>query len=1067
MASRSDFTRVPPTVSFPAMELDVLDLWDRLDAFAESIRIRPQENEYVFYDGPPFPTGSPHFGTLLASVIKDVVPRYWTMRGHRVERRFGWDTHGLPIEMEVEKQLGISGPKEIAAYGIDRFNEACRELVDANTETWRRVIRRVGRWVDMDNDYKTMDTPFMESVWWVFRQLWDKGLVYRDFKVLPYSWGAATPLSNFEANLEYRDTDDPSITVRLEVVDPHGPLLKGDWLLVWTTTPWTLPGNLAVAVGPDIDYIRVDEGDNHFWMAESRVQAYWKEPPPIGSRAQGSELVGAGYEPPFDYFGEERDRGAFRVLASEHVTTDDGTGLVHMAPAYGEADFLTLQAVGLDALVDPVDAQGRFTDEVPEVVGLNIKDADPILIRMLKERGLLFRNERIRHSYPFCYRTGTPLMYKAIPTWFIRVEQIRDRLVSHNETIHWVPDHVGHRRFGNWLEGARDWAVSRNRYWGSCIPIWECPNGHRICIGSIDELAERSGVQLTDLHKHIVDPVTFPCPECSTTMTRVPEVLDCWFESGSMPYGSLHYPFENRKRFEETYPAQFIAEGLDQTRGWFYTLHVLAVALFDSPSFRNCVVNGMVLASDGRKMSKSLKNYTDPEELLDEQGADALRAFLINSPVLRAEPLRFSNDGVREVVRTALLPLWNTYSFFTTYAEADGVTAADLAAAPAVAARPELDRWILSVLQSLIDDVNRQMEGYYLFNVVPPILGFVDDLTNWYVRRSRRRFWRTRGENDGDKLSAFATLYEVLQSFVTVLAPVLPFITEHIYQDLVARLDPIAPRSVHHRLFPAADENLIDRDLETSMATVRTVVGLAHGLRKQHQLKVRKPLKSLTVITNDQSCQQAIKDHIDLIIDELNVRRVDVVASGKGLVELSAKPDYRKLGPRLGPRMGELAAEIAVLSGGQIELLTTGGGLELAGTTITGADLIIQRTAALGTLVASADQLAVALDTSTDPSLEAEGMAREVVSRIQQLRRDSGLAVSDRIEVQWSTADQRLAEAVEEHADYIKNEVLATSIVRSSGIRPTGNPPLGSPSVGQVAILDLDGAPLELRIDKS
>ncbi|MEX0666746.1 MAG: class I tRNA ligase family protein, partial [Acidimicrobiia bacterium] len=524
-----------------------------------------------------------------------------------------------------------------------------------------------------------------------------------------------------------------------------------------------------MSVGAEIEYVRVAEGDNHYWIAESRIAAYWKEPPPFGARARGSELIGVLYLPPFDYFGEERDRGAFRVLPSEYVTTDDGTGLVHMAPAYGEADYLTLQAAGLDTLIDPIDAQGRFTEAVPDVAGLNIKDADAILIGMLKERGLLYRNDRVRHSYPFCYRTGTPLMYKAIPSWFVRVEQIKDQLVAHNQTIHWVPEHVGQRRFGNWLEGARDWAVSRNRYWGSCIPIWECPNGHQVCLGSIGELAERSGVRLTDLHKHIVDPVTFPCEECGATMTRVPEVLDSWFEAGSMPYGQVHYPFENRERFEDTYPAQFIAEGLDQTRGWFYTLHVLAVALFDGPAFRNCVVNGMVLDADGRKLSKSLGNYTDPEEILEEQGADALRAFLVNSPVLRAEPLRFNNDGVREVVRTVLLPLWNTYSFFTTYAEADGVTAADLAAAPPVESRPELDRWILSVLQGLVDNVNRQMEGYYLFNVVPPILGFVDDLTNWYVRRSRRRFWRTRDEEDRDKLSAFSTLYEVLGTFVTVL----------------------------------------------------------------------------------------------------------------------------------------------------------------------------------------------------------------------------------------------------------------------------------------------------------
>jgi isoleucyl-tRNA synthetase len=1035
MAARSDFVRVPPSVQFPALEKDILKLWESIDAFAESVRIRPADNEYVFYDGPPFPTGSPHAGTLLASVIKDVVPRYWTMRGYRVERRFGWDTHGLPVEMEVEKLLGISGPQEIAEYGIDRFNEACRALVNTNTETWRRVIRRVGRWVDMDNDYKTMDTPFMESVWWVFRQLWDRGLIYRDFKVLPYSWGATTPLSNFEANLDYRDTDDPSVTVRLRVIGDQGPLRTGDDLLIWTTTPWTLPGNLAVAVGPDIDYVAIDEDGHRYWIAAERAGAYWKEPPPKSVQARGSDLVGASYSPPFDHFEAERGRGAFRLLASDAVTTDEGTGLVHMAPAYGEADFLTLQSAGLDVLVDPVDAQGRFTEAVPEVAGRNIKDADPILIGLLKQRGRLHRHERIRHSYPFCYRTGTPLMYKVIPTWFVRVEELKGRLVALNESIHWVPDHVGYRRFGNWLEGARDWAVSRNRYWGSCIPVWECPEGHQVCIGSIEELRERSGVLLDDLHKHLVDPITFPCPECtSATMTRVPEVLDCWFESGSMPYGYLHYPFENRKRFEESFPAQFIAEGLDQTRGWFYTLHVLAVALFGSPAFRNCVVNGLVLAGDGRKMSKSLKNYSDPEELLEELGADALRAFLINSPVLRAEPLRFTNEGAREVVRTVLLPLWNTYSFFTTYAEADGVTAAELVAAPPPAERAELDRWILSVLQSLIGEVNKQMEGYYLFNVVPPILSFVDDLTNWYVRRSRRRFWRTRGEDDADKLSAFATLYEVLSTFVAVLAPVLPFITEHIYQDLVARIHPDAPRSVHHRLFPTADEDLIDPDLERAMATVRAAVTLGHGLRKQNQIKVRRPLRGLTVITHDPAARHAVADHVDLIADELNVKAVGVATSGEGLVELSAKPDFRRLGPRLGPRMKEVAEVIAGLSEDQIELLAGGGGLEVAGTTITGADLMIQRTAAPGTVVASSEDLAVALDIVSDPGLEAEGMAREVVSRIQQMRREAGLAVTDRIRVLWSTQDEALAGAIAAHGRYISREVLATSLERSATI---------------------------------
>jgi isoleucyl-tRNA synthetase len=1057
MASRSDFARVPASVSFPELEREVLDLWDKLDAFQQSVSMRPVDNEYVFYDGPPFPTGSPHFGTLLASVLKDVVPRYWTMKGYRVERRFGWDTHGLPIEMAVEKQLGISGPKEIAEYGIDRFNEACRILVNANTETWRRIIHRVGRWVDMDNDYKTMDTPFMESVWWVFRQLWDKGLVYRDFKVLPYSWGAATPLSNFEANLEYRDTDDPSITVRFPVTEGAGPVQSRDDLLIWTTTPWTLPGNLAVAVGLEMEYVRVAEGDHRYWIAADRVHAYWKEPPKISARARGSELVGVSYKPLFDYFGEERDRGAFRVIPSDFVTTTEGTGLVHMAPAYGETDFVTLAAADINVLVDPIDAQGRFTDDAPDVAGQNIKDADHTLIAWLKEKGLLLRHDRIRHSYPFCYRTGTPLMYKAIPTWFVRVEQIKDRLVELNEMIHWVPDYVGSRRFGNWLEGARDWAVSRNRYWGSCIPIWQCSNGHETCVGSIEELEKLSGVRLTDLHKHFVDPVTFPCPECGEPMTRVPEVLDSWFEAGSMPYGQLHYPFENRKRFDETFPAQFIAEGLDQTRGWFYTLHVLSGALFDSPAFRNCVVNGLVLASDGRKMSKSLGNYPDPEGLLEEIGADALRAFLINSPVLRAEPFRFTNEGVRDVrdvVRTVLLPLWNSYSFFTTYAEADGITLVDLTEAPAPSARPEIDRWILSVTQSLIADVDREMEGYYLFNVVPPVLGFVDDLTNWYVRRSRRRFWRTRGEDDADKLSAFATLYEVLTTFVAVLAPVLPFISENIYQGLVANLDSTAPRSVHHRTFPVPDDALIDHELESSMAIVREAVRLGHGLRKQNQLKVRRPLAGATVITHDERTRQAVTAHVDLIADELNVKDVAVAESGRGVVRLSAKPDFRKLGPRLGSRMKEVAAVVAELSEDQIEHLAAGGGFEFGSTTITGAELVIERAPSPGTAVAASGHLAVALDLKTDPALESEGLAREVVSRIQQMRRETGLMVTDRIRIHWATDDPTLSQAIASYADYIKGEVLASVFDKAADLT-------------DAIAIDLDGAPLMIRLEKA
>ncbi len=843
----------------------MLEHWDRTDAFRRSVDERPAEQEYVFYDGPPFANGSPHYGHLLASVVKDVVPRYWTMRGYRVERRWGWDTHGLPVEMKVQENLGISGPREIEEYGVSRFNAACRALVDDTADEWNFIVRRLGRWVDMDNDYRTLDRDFMESVWWVFSRLWDMGLVYRSVKVLPYSWGATTPLSNFEANLDYREVEDPSITVRLQVTEGRGPAEAGDHLLIWTTTPWTLPANLAVAVGEDIEYARVADDGTHYWVARSRVDTVFDGDAIVVAVAPGSELLGTSYEPPFDYFGEERDRGAFRVLPSADVSTDEGTGLVHMAPAYGEADFFTLQEAGLDVLVDPVDAEGNFTDQVPDVAGVNVKQADARLIELLRQSAKLVHASTIHHSYPFCYRTETPLIYKAIPTWFVEVSALTDRLVDINERIHWVPDYVGEGRFGNWLEGARDWAISRNRYWGSCIPIWECPGGHQVCVGSIDRLEELSGQRPDDLHKDVLDAITFPCPEGDGTMSRVPEVLDCWFESGSMPYGQLHYPFDNKERFEASFPAQFISEGLDQTRGWFYTLHVLAAALFESPSFENCVVSGMILAEDGRKMSKSLRNYPAPESIFAEFGADALRAYLLDSPVLRAEPIRFSNEGVRQVVRTVLLPLWNTFSFFTTYAVADDLTLEELAQAPAPGRRPEMDRWILSVLQSLIQEVNTQMEGYYLYNVVSPTLGFIDDLTNWYVRRSRRRFWAARGENDADKLAAFATLYEVLTTFAKVLAPVLPFITERLHQDLVVRPGGPGANSIHLEPFPRADTALIETDLEKAMAVVRRVVSAGHALRKRHEIRVRQPLAHLTVITHDPVATAAVREHAEII----------------------------------------------------------------------------------------------------------------------------------------------------------------------------------------------------------
>jgi isoleucyl-tRNA synthetase len=1093
----SAFSPVDPNRPFPDAEIEIIARWAEQNTFQRSIDERSEDKPYVFYDGPPFATGLPHYGHLVASTLKDIVPRYWTMRGYRVERRFGWDTHGLPIEMLIEKQLGLSGPTSIKEYGVAKFNEACRAGVLKYTEEWRKVVTRLGRWVDFDNDYKTMDAPFMESLWWVFKQLWDKGLVYRDFRVMPFSWRLSTSLSNFEANMDYRDVQDPAITVTMPVLDHPAlpPTLKDAHLLVWTTTPWTLPSNLAVAVGTDIEYVRAKKAgdDRAFILAKALVEPILGKDAEILAELTGADLVGARYAPLFDYF--QGHPNAFQVIAAGHVTTASGTGLVHMAPDYGEDDFVACKAVDI-RVVESVDDEGNFKPVITDWAGRNIKEADPDIIKALKAKGRLLRHDTIDHPYPFCWRSGTPLIYKAVPAWFVKVEAIRDRMVAHNETIHWVPEAVGGKRFANWLAEARDWNVSRNRFWGTPLPIWECQDcDHRMCLGSIDALQAASDAVVDDLHPHKIDHLEVACEACGGAAKRVPDVFDCWFESGSMPYAQRHHPFENADSFDAQFPAQFIAEGLDQTRGWFYTLLVLSTALYDKAPFKNVIVNGMVLAEDGAKMSKSKQNYPAVDGVFAQYGADALRAYLINSPIVRAEPLKFSERGVKEVVRTVLLPLRNAWSFFNQYANIDGwhpVTSPR----PPVDARSEMDQWILSVLQSLVAEVNTQMEGYYLYKVVPPVLGFIDDLTNWYIRCNRRRFWRSSDATSAkDKASAYATLHEVLVTFSKVLAPVLPFISEAIYQNLVVEPrresrraddevlagqhrrrdeqgeeqrrpegavsehrdfegeDWDAPDSVHLCDYPQADTALIKPKLETAIGMARTVVGLGRVLREQHRIKTRQPLGQILIVHHDENIHEAIAKQLPLICEELNVKYGEVTNDDADLATLTFKANFKRLGRRLGKRMREAAQAIAAFTRVEWEALQKGESITVADEPITAEDVIVTREPKGDVVIATDGPLTVALDVELDDELRQEGLAREVTSKVQRLRKDLDLAITDRIRLTWHTEDAELLAALNAHGGYIAQETLAGPFT----YRPTSAP----------HPVDIDGRTLQVYLEKA
>ena len=1031
------FKPVSNKVAFPQMEENILKVWEANSTFEKSLKRNEGKERYKFYDGPPFATGLPHYGHLLAGTIKDIVPRYQTMRGKYVERRFGWDTHGLPIEALAQDDLGVAGAPEIKALGVDKFNEHCRSKVLRYVSEWRKTVTRMGRWVDFDHDYKTMNPEFMETIWWVFKQLWNQGRVYKSHRIMPYSWKLSTPLSNFEAGSNYKDVQDPTVTVRTPVVafgadrisdlksqisDVGGQISKLQalkdagttiYLLIWTTTPWTLPENLMMCAGAKIDYVAVrdvtDDKKPIYIMAKARLPHIFKkeEQYELVAEFKGTELKGTEYEPIFPYFADKKAEGAFRVLNDDYVTTDDGVGIVHIAPAYGEDDFRVCQEAGMHAIVDPLDQACAFTDQVPEYKGRFCKDCDKDIIKRLKAEGKLVHQATIVHSYPFCDRTDTPLIYRAIDAWYVKVEDLHERLAKNNAKVHWTPAYVGEKRFGNWLEEARDWNISRNRFWGSCIPVWinDADPDDMICVGSIKELEELSGEKVTDLHKHFVDKIVIQ--KDGKTYHRTPEVLDCWFESGSMPYAQQHYMGEGD--FKDYFPADFIAEGLDQTRGWFYTLMVLGTCLFDQSPYKNVIVNGLVLAEDGKKMSKRLKNYPDPTKMLDTYGADAIRLYMIYSPVVKAESLKFSEKGVQQLMRDLLIPWWNAYSFFVTYANVDGFNDAEVV-------YPEsdnvLDKWIVSSMETLINDVTAAMDEYDLQRSVRPFVKFVEDLTNWYIRRSRRRFWKST--NDGDKLNAYRTLRYVLVQLSKVAAPFTPFIAEEIYTNLKGASD---PESVHLCDFPTANAAARDLDLEKRMADVQAAVELGRRLRADNDLKVRQPLACLKLAGGD------VKGLEELIEDELNVKKVEFIADETELCDVTFKANFKTLGKKCGPKMKAVAAAIA----GAKKVP-----FECEGFTITEEDVIVTRTPKDDLVVASQGAIVVGLETALTPELIAEGNVREFVSHVQSMRKEADFEVVQRIAVTVS-CDAEMKAALEAHLDYVRNEILAVSVTIAEG----------------------------------
>jgi isoleucyl-tRNA synthetase len=1028
------YPKVDPQPNFPSVENETLDFWAADGTFQASIDQRDAGtngvNEYVFYDGPPFANGLPHYGHLLTGFVKDAVPRYQTMQGKRVERRFGWDCHGLPAEAEAERQLEISGRQAITDFGIEKFNEYCKESVLRYTSDWERYVTRQARWVDFANDYKTLDVSYMESVMWAFKTLWDKGLIYEGFRVLPYSWALETPLSNTETRMDdaYKQVQDPALTVAFV-------LETGESLLAWTTTPWTLPSNLALAVAPDVSYVRVRHNGTVYILAEARLAAYEKEleGAEVIDTTLGAALVGRTYTPMFSYFADQPD--AFRVIAGDFVTTEDGTGVVHLAPGFGEDDQRVCSENGI-GLVVPVDSRGLFTSEVPDFEGMLVFDANPLIIRELKSRGIVLRHETYDHAYPHCWRTGKPLIYKAVSSWFVNVTAVKERMVALNEEITWVPDHLKHGSFGKWLENARDWTISRNRFWGSPIPVWRSddPAYPRIDVyGSLADLERDFGVVVTELHRPVVDDLVRPNPDDPTgksMMRRVPEVLDCWFESGSMPFAQVHYPFENQEWFDQHYPGDFIVEYIGQTRGWFYTLHVLATALFDRPAFSTCVSHGIVLGDDGAKMSKSLRNYPDPMKVFDTYGADAMRWYLLSSSILRGSDFAVTEEGIRDTVRQVMLPLWNSWYFLSLYANAESMTGEVRYDSTNV-----LDRYVFSKLKRLIEDTTVSMDQYDIFNACQQVRTFLDVLTNWYIRRSRDRFWK------GDK-DAIDTLHTVLQVLTRIAAPLLPLTTEKIYKELTGE------RSVHLEDWPDASIVPNDDELEKVMDQVRDVCSTTLSLRKVHSRRVRLPLGELTVAS---PLANALQSFVSIITDEVNVHKVTLTTE-LGQV---AKHELQLIPAALGPRLGANTQKVivAVKKG---DWSINGDVVIAGGVALEPHEFQVKLVAASGdteTIASAAladGQGIVLLNIELTDALLAEGAARDIVRMVQQSRREAGLAVSDRI-VLTLGLPELLQSQVSQFEAYIASETLAQRIEWASDREPTG---------------DLDGNPVHIGVDQ-